>query len=82
MSLLLSCPHCGRRPVQEFRYGGEAPARRPSPAAEGDQLAAALYESDNPCGAADEWWQHFAACRLWFVVARDTLRDTAGEGQP
>lgn len=84
MSLLLPCPHCGRRPVQEFRYGGEAPARRPAPdgSHDGADLAGVLYESDNPRGAAHEWWQHTAGCRAWIVFARDTRRDMVVEDLP
>lgn len=82
MSLLIPCPHCGRRPVQEFRYGGEAPARRPASDDDGGSLAGLLYDSDNPRGAAAEWWQHVAGCRTWFVLTRDTARDTITEVGP
>lgn len=82
MSLLIPCPHCGRRPVQEFRYGGEATARRPAGGETGEALAGLLYDSDNPRGAAAEWWQHAAGCRTWFVLARDTALDTIPEARP
>lgn len=83
MSALLPCPHCGLRPIQEFRYAAEATSARPDPDAALDDAALAswLYESDNPRGTATEWWQHAAACRTWFVLERDTLRDTIA-GQP
>jgi sarcosine oxidase subunit delta len=81
MSLLIPCPHCGRRPVQEFRYGGEATARRPT-AGDAEALATLLYDSDNARGSASEWWQHAAACRTWFVLTRDTARDTIPEAGP
>ena len=45
-------------------------------------LAAWLYESDNPKGAAEDWWQHAAACRTWFVLARDTTRDAVIASAP
>ena len=80
--MLIPCPHCGARPVQEFRYGGEAQARRPTAADGGDALAAVLYEADNPRGAAAEWWQHAAGCRTWFVATRDTMRDVIREDGP
>ncbi len=77
MSALLHCPHCGRRPVQEFRYGGEGSWARPAAEADLDEAALAswLYDSDNTRGPAQEWWQHAAGCRLWFVLTRDTARD-------
>jgi sarcosine oxidase subunit delta len=75
--MLLSCPHCGRRPVAEFRYGGENGMGRPH----GDEvldaaaLADRLYAFDNPKGPSREWWQHVAGCRAWFALSRDTATD-------
>jgi heterotetrameric sarcosine oxidase delta subunit len=75
--MLLSCPHCGRRPVAEFRYGGENGMGRPN----GDEvldaatLADRLYAFDNPKGPSREWWQHVAGCRAWFALSRDTATD-------
>lgn len=75
MSALVPCPHCGPRPMAEFRYGGEAGAPRPLPADDDATLATRLYDADNPKGPADEWWQHGAGCRTWFVLRRDTTSD-------
>ncbi len=75
--MLLCCPHCGRRPVAEFRYGGENGMGRPN----GDEvldaamLADRLYAFDNPKGPSREWWQHVAGCRAWFALFRDTATD-------
>lgn len=75
--MLLPCPHCGRRPVTEFRYGGENGMGRPR----GEEMldAAALedrlYALDNPKGPSHEWWQHVAGCRAWFALTRDTTSD-------
>ncbi len=75
MSVLLPCPHCGLRPVNEFRYGGEADALRPQPGDEDSVLAGRLYDAENPKGLAAEWWQHGVGCRSWFVLRRDTASD-------
>ena len=75
--MLLPCPHCGRRPVAEFRYGGEDGLGRPrnDMVLDGDALADRLYGFDNPKGVSPEWWQHVAGCRAWFRLTRDTATD-------
>ena len=52
--LLIPCPWCGKRPENEFRYGGQAHIVRPAdPAAVDDATwAAYLYLRDNRKGAA------------------------------
>ena len=81
MSTLIPCPHCGDRPVQEFRYGSEAPASRPQTDSSIDpvSLSSLLYDSVNPKGLASEWWHHTAGCRLWFAIQRDTATDLIAE---
>lgn len=83
MSALISCPHCGIRPLNEFRYGCEAPIARPAPSSayDDDALADVLFNADNPRGPAREWWHHIIGCRMWFVLKRDTMRDTVLEEQ-
>jgi heterotetrameric sarcosine oxidase delta subunit len=70
MSFLLSCPHCGQREHEEFRYGG---ALRAAPADPDDRRAWSeyLYSRDNRAGVQQEWWFHQSGCRQWFVVERD-----------
>lgn len=72
--MLIPCPHCGARDVQEFTYLGAGGPRRP------DGLGAAeaamfqyVYMRDNPCGIHEELWYHGAGCHAWLVVRRDTL---------
>lgn len=71
MASLVPCPHCGRRPKEEFTVKGAALAR---PAAETDQQAWMdyVYLRDNPRGRYDEYWHHTSGCRRWLVVTRDT----------
>ena len=73
--LLLRCPFCGAREEREFRYGGEAYLPRPDdPSALSDQeWAEYLYFRSDPKGLHYERWHHSFGCRLWFVVARDTI---------
>lgn len=78
MSFLLSCPNCGARPVDEFRYGGEireAPARDPSP----EVWRGYLYERANVKGPQLEWWYHRLGCKRWFTATRDTRTNTVLE---
>ena len=71
MSFLLSCPHCGPRPVGEFRFQGEV-TRRPGPDASLRELTDYVYFRDNVAGLQREWWYHRTGCKTWFVAERDT----------
>ncbi|MFL5679751.1 MAG: sarcosine oxidase subunit delta [Chloroflexota bacterium] len=71
----LDCPRCGRRPLEEFTFGGE---RREVP----DWLTNAderdfdeVWVFENPAGPSTERWFHTAGCRRWLTVRRDTAAD-------
>lgn len=71
-----SCPGCGRRPVEEFSFGGEprgVPDRITDPD-ERDVDSAWMY--DNLAGVTTERWFHRAGCRRWLTLRRDTTTDT------
>ncbi len=67
----IDCPHCGLRPVTEFRFGGEL-THRPRG---GDlrQWADYVYNRENVAGTQTEWWYHRAGCQRWFKARRDTV---------
>lgn len=71
MSFQIDCPNCGTRPVWEFHYSGPV-RKRPDAEATERQWAEYLYNRPNTCGEQTEWWYHRSACKLWFVVRRDT----------
>ena len=74
--LWLACSTCGRRPIDEFAFGGE---RRPVPDwIEGDDARNLdeVWMFENPDGIATERWFHAAGCRRWLTVRRDTTTDT------
>ena len=71
MASLVACPHCGKRPKEEFTVKGAA-LRRPSPEADGETWFDYVYLRDNPRGAYQEYWHHTSGCRRWLVVSRDT----------
>ncbi len=73
--LWITCPQCGARPAEEFRYGGELPTvpdRVTEPAARNVDY---LWMYDNVAGVAVERWFHEAGCRRWHTAHRDTRTD-------
>ena len=71
MASLISCPHCGPRPKEEFTVKGAALAR-PEAAADTATWVDHVYLRENPRGLYDEYWHHTSGCRRWLVVTRDT----------
>ena len=69
--MLINCPHCGSRPVEEFTFNGDASLTRPA-AQDMEQWYAYTYLRNNPKGRFDEYAQHSGGCRAWLVVTRDT----------
>lgn len=80
MSFQIDCPNCGTRPVWEFHFGGP-PRSRPGAEADCGQWAAYLYDRSNMRGIQWEWWYHRAACKLWFLVRRDTQNNQVFESK-
>lgn len=74
--LWIACPRCGRRPVEEFGFGGELRGvpERITDSAERDVDYAWMY--DNVHGITSERWFHRAGCRRWLTLSRDTVTDT------
>jgi heterotetrameric sarcosine oxidase delta subunit len=71
--ILIECPECGKRNVQEFRYGGEYNPRPQRPLTVPDtEWTDYIYMRDNQLGVQKEWWYHRAGCGRWFVVERHT----------
>jgi len=71
----LDCPRCGRRPLDEFTFGGE---RREVPdwlTDPDDRDFDEVWVFDNPAGVETERWFHAAGCRRWLTVRRDTSVD-------
>jgi len=71
--ILLTCPNCGPRSVQEFRFGGEYNPRPAAPRQADDAAwADYLFLKANKLGLQKEWWYHRAGCGLWFLAERHT----------
>jgi len=75
MSFLLSCPNCGTRRVDEFRFGGEL-RETPGDTVSPRDWRAYLYERANVAGPQQEWWYHRYGCKRWFIATRDTRTNT------
>ena len=75
MSFLLTCPNCGMRRVDEFRFGGEYRVR-PEGDVSAHEWGAYLYERANIDGPQREWWYHRQGCKQWFVAERDTVTNS------
>lgn len=71
MSFLLTCPHCGPRPVDEFTCAGEVTVR-PKGSPSFRELTSYLYFRRNVAGLQPEWWAHRLGCEAWFQAERDT----------
>ncbi len=74
MSLKLTCPHCGERPLTEFSYGEipEVPSSITNP---DDRDIDRAFMLKNPEGETVEAWFHVYGCRRWLKVKRDTRTD-------
>ena len=69
----MTCPFCGPRDANEFRFGGDPSVARPGPECSDADWAAYLYLRDNPRGLAEEYWVHSQGCGQWLIVERDTV---------
>ncbi len=74
MSLMITCPICGKRNVYEFRFGGEE--RGPRPEEEGlthGKWCEYVHLRTNVGGIQEEWWCQRDGCGSWFKIRRNTL---------
>jgi methylglutamate dehydrogenase subunit B len=72
--MLIPCPHCGIRPVEEFTFLGDAKPVRPTTndPSSMEQWFDYVYLRDNPSGNIEEYAHHSGGCRAWLVVSRNT----------
>ena len=77
--LSISCPNCGPRSVEEYRFGGEFPTVPDSVTDPEARNVDYVWFFDNVEGTAKERWFHDGGCRRWFTVARDTIADAVLE---
>jgi len=72
--MLIPCPHCGTRPVEEFTFLGDASGKRPASndPSSMEEWYDYVYLRNNPKGRFDEFVHHSGGCRAWLVISRDT----------
>lgn len=73
--MLITCPHCGSRAVEEFAFVAPAEAVR------WPQTPELLMYRSNPRGAHVEIWRHASGCRAFFRITRDTHTHATGDIQ-
>jgi sarcosine oxidase subunit delta len=71
LALLVTCPTCGPREVEELRCAGEV-TRRPRSTPSVRELNEYVYFRENTAGPQREWW-FCRACEDWFLAERDTV---------
>lgn len=71
--ILLPCPWCGPRNVQEFHQVGETVTRPAVATTTPEEWRDYLFFRDNPRGWTVEHWYHRAGCRRFFVAERHTV---------
>lgn len=72
--MLVPCPHCGPRPVEEFAF------RHALPPPDVDAFGAVYLRTNSP-SLSREYWQHVRGCRTWFVLARNPASGVIAEVQ-
>lgn len=74
--IIIECPWCGARDMEEFTYVGDGTLKRPDISKDDADPKAwhdFTYLRDNPRGPHVELWHHAAGCRQHVRVKRDTL---------
>jgi len=72
--MLIECPHCGKRPIEEFTFLGDAAPTRPESfdPSNTEQWLHYVYLRNNTRGLFYEYAHHAGGCRVWLVVTRNT----------
>ena len=70
MSLLVTCPNCGPREVEELRCAGES-TKRPTSAPSQRELNEYVYFREGVWDVQREWW-FCRTCEEWFLAERHT----------
>ncbi|NND13360.1 MAG: sarcosine oxidase subunit delta [Acidimicrobiia bacterium] len=72
MSLMLRCPHCGPRTIEEYVYG-EIPVVPDSITDPNQRDVDFAFMKTNRRGWTTERWFHLFGCRRWLTVERNTV---------
>lgn len=69
--MLIKCPLCGERDVEEFTYWADATVNYPALDAGENDWFEAVYQRTNTPGEHDELWHHERGCRAFLKVRRN-----------
>ncbi len=69
--MIITCPHCGDRPFDEWVHG-EIPVVPDTITDPDERDIDRAYFHNNTEGVVREAWFHLAGCRRWVVITRDT----------
>ena len=78
--LIVNCPHCGPRAVEEFRFGGEIPTPPDHLTDPMDRDFDTVWMFTNADGPQTERWYHDAGFHRWGTIRRDTHTDRVVDG--
>lgn len=70
MGFEIDCPNCGRRSYHEYSFGGEL--RPYDRDADPETDFESVWLRENVAGPQRERWFHYAGCRRWLTLERDT----------
>lgn len=74
MSLRITCPHCGVRPLEEYLYG-DVPVVPDDVIGDDARDLDRAFMRSNTEGVVKERWFHAMGCRRWLWADRDTRTD-------
>lgn len=73
-AMIITCPWCGPRGLQEFTYRGDGTVKRPDIDDDNIDLASAyVFDRENLAGLHSEIWHHGGGCRSHVLVMRNTM---------
>ena len=79
--MLITCPHCGPRALDEFVFDRPVEAIT-APDADTQTFVAQLYKRTNARGPSRELWRHSLGCRSWMTLVRDTATHQICDVEP
>ncbi len=74
MSYTITCPVCGKRDLEEFRFGNEDRGQVSNQSLlDQKEYVNKIVFRTTEAGPQKEWWCHVSGCGSWFSIVRDTL---------
>ena len=72
--MIIKCPNCGSREINEYTYIVDATVTRPDhDDTDMENWINYVFMRNNPRGIHVEHWQHTSGCRAFLKITRDTV---------